>query len=257
MSDPENFIARWSRRKRQGKHQGALAKREELPEQGERVPPDAAAKSSPQDPHDRGASRQASAAADITAGKVPFDVASLPSLESITAESDIRAFLAPGVPAELTRAALRRAWSVDPKIRDFVGLAENSWDFNAPGAISGFGTLEMTDELRREVARMVGRSLGTEGPDRPAHIPSAEPDGQASVETTGESNAATETAPMVQAQSNGGTSQDEPMDDKNELYNSDMYLQRSQENIATQYPAEKPDNVQLIVKRPHGRALPK
>jgi hypothetical protein len=47
------------------------------------------------------------------------------------------------------------------------------------------------------------------------------------------------------------------MDDKNKLYNYDMYLQRSQGNIATQYPPVKPDNVQLIVKRPHGRALPK
>ena len=37
---------------------------------------------------------------------------------SITAATDIRAFLAPGVPAELTRAALRRAWTADPAIRD-------------------------------------------------------------------------------------------------------------------------------------------
>ena len=251
MSDPENFIARWSRKKRE------LERREEPAKQ--EAAQAAEATSSPQagDPLDHGKSSKVSPAANVAAEKVPFDVASLPSLESITAESDIRAFLAPGVPAELTRAALRRAWSVDPKIRDFVGLAENSWDFNAPGAISGFGTLEMTDELRREVARMVGRSLGTEGPDRPAHVPSAEPDRQVSVETTGESNAATETAPIAQAQSNDGTSQDEPIGDKNELYNSDMYLQRSQENIATQYPLEKPDNVQLIVKRPHGRALPK
>ena len=33
------------------------------------------------------------------------------------APSDIRAYLAPGVPAELTRAALRRAWLADPTIR--------------------------------------------------------------------------------------------------------------------------------------------
>jgi Protein of unknown function (DUF3306) len=39
-----------------------------------------------------------------------FDVTKLPPIESITADSDIRAFLAPGVPPELTRAALRRAW---------------------------------------------------------------------------------------------------------------------------------------------------
>jgi hypothetical protein len=60
----------------------------------------------------------------------------LPPIESIGAESDIRCFLAPGVPAELTRAALRRAWVVDPAIRDFVGLSENSWDFDRPSAES-------------------------------------------------------------------------------------------------------------------------
>ena len=44
-------------------------------------------------------------------------------IESITADTDIRAFLAPGVPVQLTRAALRRVWETDPAIRDFVGLA--------------------------------------------------------------------------------------------------------------------------------------
>src|SRR5262249_61979025 len=87
--------------------------------------------------------------------------------KTIPAETDIRAFLAPGVPAELTRAALRRAWAADPKIRDFVGLADYDWDFNAPGAMTGFGALEMTDDLRQQIARMVGRSLGSEPNDRP------------------------------------------------------------------------------------------
>jgi hypothetical protein len=39
------------------------------------------------------------------------------------------------VPQDLARAALRRAWTVDPAIRDFVGLFENCWDFNASGAV--------------------------------------------------------------------------------------------------------------------------
>jgi hypothetical protein len=57
----------------------------------------------------------------------------LPPIESIGAGSDIRCFLAAGVPAELTRAALRRAWVADPKIRDFVSLSEDeSFDRTAP-----------------------------------------------------------------------------------------------------------------------------
>ena len=75
----------------------------------------------------------------------PFDPASLPSIESIAAHTDIAAFLNTGVPAELTRAALRRAWATDPAIRDFIGIAENQWDFNDPNAIPGFGPLDPTD----------------------------------------------------------------------------------------------------------------
>ena len=71
----------------------------------------------------------------------------------------------------MTRAALRRAWSGRPQIRDFVGLADYDWDFNTPGAIAGFGPLEMTDELRRQVAQMVGRSLAPEVPEPPAPTP--------------------------------------------------------------------------------------
>jgi hypothetical protein len=82
----------------------------------------------------------------------PFDLARLPTIESIDASTDIRAFLAPGIPAELTRAALRRAWLSDTAIRDFVGLAENQWDFTKPDTIPGFGSLELTPELRRLVA---------------------------------------------------------------------------------------------------------
>ena len=75
----------------------------------------------------------------------PFDPASLPSIGSITADTDIVAFLKSGVPTELTRAALRQAWTSDPAIRDFIGIADNQWDFNDPNGISGFGRLEAAE----------------------------------------------------------------------------------------------------------------
>jgi hypothetical protein len=71
----------------------------------------------------------------------PFDPASLPSIDSIVADTDIVGYLQSGVPAELTRAALRQAWLTDPAIRDFIGVADNQWDFNDPNGISGFGPL--------------------------------------------------------------------------------------------------------------------
>jgi uncharacterized protein DUF3306 len=72
----------------------------------------------------------------------PFDPASLPSIDSIAADTDIVAFLKSGVPTELTRAALRRAWTSDPAIRDFIGIAESQWDFNDPNGMAGFGRLD-------------------------------------------------------------------------------------------------------------------
>jgi hypothetical protein len=82
----------------------------------------------------------------------PFDAAKATQIESIGSGSDIRPFLASGVPTDVTRAALRRAWSTDPAIRDFVGLSENSWDFNAPGGVPGFGPLT-ADASSRLLAR--------------------------------------------------------------------------------------------------------
>jgi uncharacterized protein DUF3306 len=76
----------------------------------------------------------------------PFDRSSLPPIEAIGADTDVRGFLQCGVPAELTRAALRRAWTCDPAIRDFVGIAENQWDFNDPYAMPGFGPLLAAEE---------------------------------------------------------------------------------------------------------------
>jgi len=47
-------------------------------------------------------------------------------------------------------------WVTDPTIRDFVGLAENQWDFTKPDSVPGFGTLELAPELRQIVARLLG-----------------------------------------------------------------------------------------------------
>jgi len=81
----------------------------------------------------------------MAVSEAPFDPASLPSIESIVGDTDIIAFLRKGVPADLTRAALRKAWASDPAIRDFIGIAENQWDFNDPNAIPGFGPLTPTE----------------------------------------------------------------------------------------------------------------
>ena len=140
MSD-EQFLARWSRRKQEAK----AGHTEPAPE--------------------KAAEAQEASLSDRTAAEpVPpeMDLASLPPIESIDAATDITAFLRKGIPQELSRAALRRAWSADPAIRDFVGLAENAWDFNDPNAMSGFGPLdysaEQVDALVRRITDGVVRA---------------------------------------------------------------------------------------------------
>jgi hypothetical protein len=85
-----------------------------------------------------------------------FDPSSLPPIDSIVAGTDIRAFLRFGVPPALTRAALRRAWVSEPAIRDFIGIAENQWDFTDPTATPGFGPLLETDDMSGLVAQALG-----------------------------------------------------------------------------------------------------
>jgi uncharacterized protein DUF3306 len=148
----EDFLSRWSRRKRDV---GETEQAKSAPSERDGVPENAVPKNA----------ATVETARAIESGKsAVFDVKSLPPIESITAATDIRPFLAPGVPVDLARAALRRAWSADPRIRDFVGLADYDWDYNTPGSAAGFGPLEMTEELRR----MVGRILGdiVDAPDR-------------------------------------------------------------------------------------------
>ena len=152
MSGDNTFLARWSRRKR------AAA-------------PDARERPKPENAGGGAASRASAAALSPGEAQPLYDPTSLPPIESIVAGSDISAFLAAGVPADLTRVALRRVWSSDPMIRDFVGLSENSWDFNAPGAMPGFGPIGK-DEVARLVTRLLGDPDATAVAAHPPTTPS-------------------------------------------------------------------------------------
>lgn len=158
----EGFLGRWSRKKAEA----------------EREAPD-----SPAEPRatkaslpgqlglpERHAGEDAKAPAQA-APKPEFDLASLPSLDSITAATDIRTFLVPGVPQSLARAALRRAWVADPAIRDFVGLAENAWDFTDPTAMAGFGELPPDYDVKKLLAQIFSEGEKETPPDLATHEP--------------------------------------------------------------------------------------
>ena len=147
MSADKNVLARWARRKR-------------------RMATSARPRPWPKDEGDGAATESATPPLPSGETRSPVESESLPPIETIGAGSDIRPFLAKGVPAHLTRAALRRAWSADPAIRDFIGLSENSWDFNSPSGVPGFGPLTIED-ARRLLAR-VAEEADAFGPGRRA-----------------------------------------------------------------------------------------
>lgn len=131
----EGFLSRWSRRKR------AVVEGRAPEEPSPPAPLEAKPEAPPAEPGD------------------DFDLASLPPIESLTIESDFKAFLHRKVPLELRAAALRRAWSLDPAIRDFIGPADYAWDFNAPDGVPGFAL-----ELGGDAMKLLSHALGLDAP---------------------------------------------------------------------------------------------
>src|SRR4051812_20772590 len=133
-----DFLSRWSRRKLDSRHQEPDAQPAEATTAAEAVP-------EPIPP------------ADEEPGLTPEEIAALPKVEDLTPESDIRSFLRKGVPQLLRNAALRRMWSLDPAIRDYVSEArEYAYDWNVPGGVPGNGPLLPSDD----VGEMLGRIFG-------------------------------------------------------------------------------------------------
>ena len=125
-----NVFARWSRRK-------LSARLEDPPTDGENPSPDVAAEAA-------GATAQEP---EETQTEPDEPVEPLPRIEDLTAESDLSAFLRKGIPMALKRAAMRKMWSLDPGIRDYVGPSEYAWDFNQPGSMAGFGPLDTKETV--------------------------------------------------------------------------------------------------------------
>ena len=227
MSEPENFLTRWSRRKQEAEHEA------ETPDDAPREDNMAEA------PVVEGSQTEAVSAEE----KEPeFDLSSLPPVESIGAGTDIRAFLQKGVPLELSRAALRRAWVSDPTIRDFIEVAENQWDFATGSDIPGFGPLEASDDVRRMVAEIFqGRPDATAAESAPTE------------------NSVQELADEQNSQGvtqHAALQNPEPQNlPEASSVRDNTIVQREEENTATQYDAQHSED-DLPIKRAHGGALP-
>ncbi len=228
MSEPEGFLSRWSRRKH-------AAQTGEGPKSETSDDAPAESESSP-DPRTEPATE--------VADTPEFDLSTLPSLDEITAATDIRAFLAPGVPAELTRAALRRAWAADPHIREFVGIAENQWDFNVPESVPGFGALSV-DDVRRLAAGILGE--GGEASDQSKRAAQHRPD-----DRSGELSAGEGTQPSACAPSSAPDGPDYATDDDDVAPQEDVTRPAATQNAGEDESIE----ARPTVRRSHGGALP-
>jgi hypothetical protein len=154
----DDLFARWSRRKRAARSLEARNAREAA--QAARLP-----------------AAEAEADRPLAAtGPGPAEQPEpIPSLEEITADSDLSAFLRDGVPTALKNAAMRKMWSLDPAIRDHVGLAEYAWDFNRPGSMAGFAPLEAGKSVADFLSTTSGAvTADSEGPAREAPEPPSE-----------------------------------------------------------------------------------
>jgi hypothetical protein len=249
MNDPEDFLTRWSRRKRGGSDESDRALADKRERDAPAAPPAERAADDAPPPK---------SAPDSGTTEPIVDLSKLPPIESITADTDIRAFLAPGVPAELRLAALRRAWLADPKVRNFVGLNDYDFDFHTPGAIPGFGPMEMTDELRREAVRIV---TGWQ--------PEQEASGPATTGTAAEPDAAsaqpTAAIKEINAQQRGstkaaaddpGAGADYPARDQDEVISEQAATQRNNDSAALQQEQSRSEDLQTLARRGHGGALP-
>jgi hypothetical protein len=239
---PRSFLERWSRKKIEGEREASESS--PAPET-----PDASLPEIGGSP-ERHAKAEPIAPAEA-APKPEFDLASLPSLDSITAVTDIRAFLAPGVPKELARAALRRAWSADPAIRDFKGLAENDWDFTDPAAMPGFGTLPPGYDIKKILAQIFSDG------ERPAdqQAASVEPPAPQAPGIT-EQIAVSETHDGVPPAAEGKAATSAPQTSESEQQVADSNFVHRNNIVALHNSIPDDGTDESKNRRPHGGALP-
>jgi hypothetical protein len=153
-SDDEGFVSRWSRLKQRARDDKAGAAEPPQPALPVEAGPDAG-KAPEGEPAEK--------------DKKPFDISELPSVESLTKDSDYSAFMRAEVPEDLRQKALRRLWASDPILSAPEVLDMHNLDYNAvPTFPQGIRTLYrvgqgMLDSLEAEEAEKRAAAAKPEG----------------------------------------------------------------------------------------------
>ena len=151
-----DFLARWSRRKLEAST-GSIDDSAEVlqTEEPQAIPPVAA-------PPER----------ELTD-------ADMPSLDSLTADSDFTPFMSPGVSDGLRRLALRKLFS-QPSFNITDGLNDYDEDFTQFAGLGNIVTHEMKRLLKREQAAAEGQGPAAEAvPEPDVQLPPDSPPGEA------------------------------------------------------------------------------
>ena len=139
----ESFLNRWSRRK-------AEARAHEAQEEGR-----PAAGEAPAEP-----------AQPVEPPPEPLD---LPDIESLSAESDFKVFMAKGVPQHLRNQALRKLWRLKPSLANLDGLVDYGEDYTRNATVPATAI---------RTAYRVGQGYlrkGPAAPDQPDQVAADQP----------------------------------------------------------------------------------
>lgn len=235
MSASDGFLARWSRRKLETGVPAELTGNDELADTGITSPGDTS---------------------ESNDGQLsPEEIAALPRVEDLTAETNLTQFLRAGVPALLRKEALRRMWSLDPAIRDFVGEARDySYDWNTVGGVPASGPLLPTDDAEATLSRMFSRLEAdaddeAERGEQPTTEMLASSADDAAGDVTGPDASARALADAADASSVDDEREAVLLDDPHDLVSIRLRTEASPAPAPVVNPAPQP--------RRHGTAIPK
>ena len=166
---PEGFLSAWSRRKLAAGREKANADTgvdtddpEAIETEAAGEEPVAVERTSPEDNDD----------------EVDADfIANLPSIDEITAQTDLAPFMRRGVPLALRNSALRKVWLLNPLIRDHVDPAlDYAWDWNAPGGVPGGGGTLTGEGVSQMVKNLLGDAKSADDAERTDEAAAIDPE---------------------------------------------------------------------------------
>lgn len=131
--EPENALARWSRRKRARVRAGGVGTSAAVPVEPERGEPAADVP----EVSGRKVDEQPPAADASIAEPGAVTAEGLPDLASLTRESDFSVFLGSDVPDETHREAMRALWKSDPLLSAHDGLTDYNEDYQTGECFTG------------------------------------------------------------------------------------------------------------------------